>query len=94
MALELVLTEKQTFAVEIIERDSACFHAVCKPEEWQELISAGYCWKDGSLYRAHETYEAPGGMCLPDLLGHTSEAADRNFEEMQHARFENGSLQL
>lgn len=36
----------------------------------------------------------PGDMCEPDALGRTSEAADRNFEETQHARFKSGSLQL
>lgn len=94
MALELALTREQTVAVSYITFLGSCPAYRCNTQEWKELVSAGYCWRDVFTYRAHETYEAPGGMCLPDLLGRTTQEADWQFEETQHARFESGELQI
>ena len=94
MTLELVLTRDQTVAVSYITFFNSCPGWRCSTDEWAELTRAGYCWCDGFTYRAHETYEAPGDMCEPDAKGTTSQKADWQFEDTQHARFEDGSLQL
>ncbi len=92
--LTLVLTEAQTQAVKNIKRWGVAAAADLSVFEWNELIVSGECWYDGILYRAHETYEAPGEMCKPDALGRTTQEADWQFEDTQHARFEDGSLQI
>lgn len=37
---------------------------------------------------------APGELCEPDALERTSQEADWQFEDTQHARFNDGTLQL
>lgn len=92
--LTLVLTRKQTIAVNFINGRGWAHILQCDMRGWCELESAGYCYRDGDMYRAHETYEAPGEPCEPDALGRTSEAADWQFEDTQWHKFEDGTLQL
>lgn len=95
MALELVLTDWQTYAVREIERRGYVYADTCSQSEWLELCKAGYCYPDGIFYRAHETYATPDfQMCEPDARGSTTQAADWQFEETQAARYEDGTLQL
>lgn len=96
MALELVLTLNQEDVINQLNKYGKvhCTHMMSHAL-WNELVSAGYCWRLGEWYFAHENYETPGfQMSEPDARGSTSEAADWLFEETQTQRFEDGRLQI
>lgn len=95
--LNLVLTESQFVAVRMLDFYLLRLCPVwrCSEREWQELVDACYCWRDGNIYRAHEVYTTPGfEMSEPDAQGMSSEAAEQDFELRREHMYESGKLQL
>ena len=94
--LELVLTIGQQNIINELNKYGAvhCTHLM-RHSQWQELVEACYCYRDGDFYRAHETYTTPDfQMCEPDARGTTTQAADQQFEDTRWHLFMDGKLQL
>lgn len=94
--LYLVLTEDQMKAIEQINNFGKChIFRIMRHSQWQELVDAGYCYRDGVIYREHETYQTPGfEMSAPDANGVSSEDGDRLFEDTRQHLYDSGKLQI
>lgn len=63
-------------------------------DEWNNMHDTLPLQREGLMIYAAVLNTPDFELSAPDALGHTSEAADRQFEETQEARFKNGSLQI
>lgn len=93
--LYLALSEDQFTATQKIGFFSSCPQWQCSIPEWQELVDAGYCYCDDTVYRAHEVYSTPDfQMSAPDSNGVSSEAGDQYFEDTRQHLYDSGKLQI
>lgn len=94
--LYLVLTEDQMKAIEQINNFGRChIIRIMRHSQWQELVDAGYCYRDGNVYRAHETYQTRGfEMSTSDANEVSGEASDQYFEDTREHMFRDGRLQI